>query len=82
MDRDRKTADVAMTQIEAGRQKKSIYKRWKKKSRPMPRTARRPTKGNAHNCEMEDNHHDAGTKKKTSKERNDEMKRVCNADSR
>ena len=51
----------------------------------MPRTARTPVKGNAHNCEMElmgDNNHDKGTKKKTSKERNDEMNRVCTADSR
>ena len=70
-----------MTQIE-GRQKKSIYKQWKKKTRPMPLTARTPVKGNAHNCEMDDNNHDKGTKKKTSKERNDEMNRVCTADSR
>ena len=31
---------------------------------------------------MDDNHHDTGTKKKTIKERNDEMNRVCTADSR
>ena len=48
----------------------------------MPRTARTPVKGNAHNCEMDDNNHDTETKKKTSKERNDEMNRVCTADSR
>ena len=48
----------------------------------MPRTARTPVKGNAHNCEMDDDNHDTGTKKKTSKERNDEMNRVCTADSR
>ena len=44
--------------------------------------ARTPVKGNAHNCEMDDDNHDTGTKKKTSKERNDEMNRVCTADSR
>ena len=38
----------------------------------MPRTARTPVKGNAHNSEMDDDNHDKGTKKKTSKERNDE----------
>ena len=48
----------------------------------MPRTARTPVKGNAHNCEMDDDNHDKGTKKKTSKERNDETNRVCTADSR
>ena len=48
----------------------------------MSRTARTPAKANAYNCEMDDNHHDTGTKKKTSKERNDEMSRVCTADSR
>ena len=48
----------------------------------MSRTARTPVKGNAHNCEMDDDNHDTGTKKKTSKERNDEMNRVCTADSR
>ena len=46
----------------------------------MPRTARTPVKGNAHNCEMDDNNHDKGTKKKTIKERNDEMNRVCTAE--
>ena len=48
----------------------------------MPRIARTLAKGNAYSCEMDDNHHDTGTNKKTSKERNDEMSRVCTADSR
>ena len=48
----------------------------------MPRTARTPAKGNAYSCEMDDNHHDTGTKKKTSREINDEISRVCTADSR
>ena len=48
----------------------------------MPQTARTLVKGNAYNCEMDDNHHDTGIKKKTCKEKNDEMNRVYTADSK
>ena len=78
MNSDRITADVAMAQIE---DKRRVFISSEKKNRSMPRTARTPVKGNAYDCKTDK----PGTKKKTpnsSKERYDEVNRVCTADSR